>query len=311
MKRTLSFISLFASMAATMAQCVPNSGFTGSGVAFLPSEPIQVYSCAECGDQEVVISLQTFADTVLTIELQPGNPLDITVFADQFRLDTIEGLPAGLTYTTDAAFNSTYDPVEFPFGYWPNGGDTVVGFTEALGCITVSGDAASWTAAIGGGPNNDGIYPLTIFLDARAAGFIPAELTNYVAPGTWLAEMGVLLEAFGDTNFTTNGIRYEGETLEVIASGVGIQNRNESSIRVDVFPNPSNGTVTFAIQAARSESGTIQLMNSLGEVVRTVKMNLQSGENRTSLDLTTLAKGHYAYRLIGADSVLSGTVVIN
>lgn len=311
MKRTLSILTIVAASYNAMAQCVPNSTFTGSGVAFLPSEPIPVYTCSGCEDQEVVVNLRTFADTVLTIELQPGNPLDITVFADQFRLDTIEGLPAGLTYTTDAAFNSTYDPVDFPFGYWPNGGDTVIGFTETNGCITISGDAASWTAAIGGGPNNDGIFPLTIFLDARAADFIPAELANYVPPGTWLADMGPLLEAFGDTNFTTNGIRYQGATLEVIASGVGINETASEDALVSVYPNPSTGFVGLDIRSNKAELATIQIVNSLGALVRTESINLAVGGNRTSIDLSSVAKGCYSFVVLRADSVESGMLIMN
>ena len=96
---------LFTSLAAVIlaagvahSQCTPETEFVGTGLTFSPEELAPVFTCVGCGDQTRVISIQTFADTTLSVELAPGNPaLDVQVFADFFRLDSIAGLPEGLT----------------------------------------------------------------------------------------------------------------------------------------------------------------------------------------------------------------------
>lgn len=293
MRRFLFTLLMVGAGASVLAQCIPSEEFTGSGMDFIPLQPDPIYACAECADHEVVISLRTFTDTMLTIELSPGNPSDITVFADHFRLDSIAGLPAGLTYTTDAAFDTTYDEQDFPFGYWFNGGDTAVGLTSTTGCITISGSAADWSSAAGGGPANDGIYPLTLYIDARVAGFDPSALTSFVAPGTWLTEMGPLLSAFGDTNFTESGIRYDTVSLDIRPSALGIDESAAPQEHVSIFPNPMQEHATVKFNAQGSADAEVVLTNILGKTVLRKQVTAQKGVNTISLSSSGLATGVY------------------
>ena len=295
MKRTL--LTLTAIAASTMfaaAQCVPESDFSG-GTLELSNSPLEpVYACMGCGDHVRTISVQTFADTTLSVEIQPGNPpLDVTVFADFFRLDSIGGLPDGLTYTTDAAFDTTYDAVENPFGYWINPGDTATGFSNTIGCISIEGTAADWTNAIGGGPNNDGVYPLTIYIDARAADFIPVDIAGVVGYNTWLTDMGILLDAFGDPNFTTNGIKLTGKSLTVVQSGVGIE-EVESVSNFKLSPNPASGLTTMSLDlTSESQSAFLTVTSVDGRTVLSESLNLNTGSNRHELEVSKLESGVY------------------
>ena len=93
-KLLLSVLAPFTVLAA-FAQCVPISEFGGSGLELSPAQLEPIYACNECDDYEVVISVQTLADTILSVELAPGNPpLDVEVFIDFVRLDSVAGLPA-------------------------------------------------------------------------------------------------------------------------------------------------------------------------------------------------------------------------
>jgi hypothetical protein len=299
MKKTL--LSILAPFAATlaMAHCVPTEDFFGTGLQLSPIELEPIFACTECGDFEVVISIQTFADTTLSVELAPENPpLDVTVLTDFFRLDSIGGLPVGLTYTTDAAFDTTYDAITNPFGYWINMGDTATGFENTSGCITIAGTAADWTAATGGGPNNDGLYPLTVFVDSRAASFDPLAIGDVTGFNVWLTEMGALLDAFGDPNFTPNGIKLEGLVLDVRASGVGIEQVTSFVLEVSNYPNPfsENTTISFDL-VSDVEEMTLGVYNVFGTRVHAENLNPTVGENTVLFDATGLSSGVYFYSL--------------
>jgi hypothetical protein len=253
-----------------------------------------VYACMDCGDHTRTISVQTFADTTLSVEIQPGNPpLDVTVLADFFRLDSIGGLPEGLTYTTDAAYDTTYDAIENPFGYWINPGDTATGFSNTIGCISIEGTAADWTNAIGGGPNNDGVYPLTVYIDARAADFIPVDIAGVVGYNTWLTDMGILLDAFGDPNFTVNGIKLVGQSLTVVQSGVGVEEVKSVS-EFSLMPNPASNSTTLSLNVNESnELANVMVRSVDGKLVHSDQINLVTGKNRFDIDLTNMVSGIY------------------
>ena len=294
MKRTLLTILAATSTLIAAAQCLPENDFS-TGTFELSNAPIDpVYACTDCGSHVRTISVQTFSDTTLSVEIQPGNPpLDVTVFADFFRLDSIGGLPDGLIYATDASFDTTYDAVENPFGYWINPGDTATGFSNTIGCISIGGNAADWTNAIGGGPNNDGVYPLTIYIDARAADFIPVDIAGVVGYNTWLTDMGILLDAFGDPNFTLNGIKLTGKSLTVIQSGVGVE-EVESISNLSLMPNPASNSTSLTLDLnGENELANLMMSSIDGKLVHTDQIRLTTGNNRYEIDLTKLESGIY------------------
>lgn len=277
-----------------LGQCVPENDFS-TGTLELSNSPIDpVYACTDCGSHVRTISVQTFADTTLSVEIQPGQPpLDVTVFADFFRLDSIGGLPEGLIYSTNASFDTTYDAVENPYGYWINPGDTVSGFSNTIGCISIGGNAADWTNAIGGGPNNDGVYPLTIYIDARAAGFNPPAIADVVGLNTWLTDMGFLLDAFGDPNFTVNGIKLTGQSITVVESGVGV---NEAEILTGFSMSPNPATETTSIQFELTEAADnaiVRLISVDGRVVLNQTKDLAQGRTSMQYNLTSYESGVY------------------
>lgn len=312
MKKIMVSIGLFLlAMGAVLAQCTPDQEFNGTGLTFAPNQLAPVYTCAGCGDQVRVISIQTFTDTTLSVELAPGNPpLDVQVFADFFRLDSIAGLPEGLTYTTDAAFDTTFDAVENPFGYWINPGDTTNGFENTTGCVSIEGAEADWNAAIGGGPNNDGVYPLTLFIDARAANFDPAAIGGVVGFNTWLTEMGSLLDAFGDPNFTVNGIRLMGPELVVTESGVGINEANRTISDFRVYPNPLTDESVLSFQSREAGIGTLQIVDVTGKLLISESVTVQMHQNQIKLGSIQLEQGVYLASLSMPHGTVSTTFVV-
>lgn len=298
MKKTLLSFLFPMAVATAFGQCVPTTDFVGTGLQLAPTQLEPIFACNDCDDYEVIISVQTFADTVLSVELAPGNPpLDVTVFADRFRLDSIGGLPSGLTYTTDAAFDTTYDAVMNPFGYWINPGDTANGFENTSGCISINGTAADWTAAAGGGPNNDGLYPLSVFVDARAANFAPAAIGGITGFNVWLTEMGFLLDAFGDPNFTPNGIKLEGLVLDVRSSGLGLNDEEFAFGSVSNYPNPFTGNTTITYSVKDASNLTLEVFNVLGERIYSKSLVASVGANTIEFSSEGLSSGIYFYSI--------------
>ena len=307
MKTILLSLAAIFSGVSLMAQCVPTTGLTGSGFAFTSTQLEPVYACTGCGDQERVISFKTFVDTTLSIVIGTNPPLDVTVVADYFRIDSIGGLPTGLTFNTDVAFDTTYDAIENPYGYWINAGDTAAGFTSTTGCISIAGDANAWTAAIGGGPNNDGVFPLAIYMDVRAVDFVPSAIGGIVGYNTWLSDMGTLLPAFGDPNFTTNGIQYAGPSLQVVSSGVGINDQAVGNFgEVKNHPNPFSGNTVVSFEMKKAVANLeFTVYNVLGAIVYSKDLNPTTGVNRINFSSVNLPSGVYVYTLSDGNSIVT------
>ena len=86
----------------------------------------------------------------------------------------------------------------------------------------------------------------------------------------------------------------------LICSGI-----NTSSLQtgVSIFPNPSNGNITVGIGLAKDEHLQLNVMNTLGQTVISQEHELQSGDNKLSLDLSTYAKGIYYLQIKTATDV--------
>ena len=74
---------------------------------------------------------------------------------------------------------------------------------------------------------------------------------------------------------------------------------------VNVYPNPSSGKFTFAIDSKKGTNMTMQVMNSMGQVVTVNETYLTVGSNKTQLDLSSLSDGLYFVNLRAGDEVKS------
>lgn len=61
----------------------------------------------------------------------------------------------------------------------------------------------------------------------------------------------------------------------------------------DIYPNPANNEVNLNITAANASSSTIKITNTLGQIVMTKEVSLNSGSNKIQLDTKALASGIY------------------
>ncbi|MCF8275365.1 MAG: T9SS type A sorting domain-containing protein [Flavobacteriales bacterium] len=153
MKHILLSFSALLIAASSWAQCTIDPQYANAAPGLYPQGPLGP-SCDLIAQKTIVSLTDTLIDTgVLGV---------LTAYIDQLKVDSVYGLPAGLDLHTDI---ETAAP-PYNWGTYVNQG-TVPNQTSATGCAYIAGSQGAWDAAIGGGPNNDGEYPLVFVIDAR------------------------------------------------------------------------------------------------------------------------------------------------
>lgn len=203
MKQIASTILLLSlSLHIALAQCNPDPTYLNDTLGF--------YGNTQCSASTFTFSSVT--DMMGEIEFLPGNPTTFTYFFDAFRIESLQGVPAGLAINTDVMASADIDG---PYGYWYNGGN-VPNQSPIVGCLSFSGDANLIASLSTGGPNNDGIYPILVNLDVRIEGTQP-DLSAVIQNGSWWsalpASLGggywtyeLLLNVNGGSSITTSSL---------------------------------------------------------------------------------------------------------
>jgi hypothetical protein len=202
--KKLYFVSILALASFSAgAQCVINqSVFSGpTDYRILPDTVTGIPSAYVGTPYSTDLQFHVAPDTVTPLGTFP---------IDQIQIDSIVGIPAGFTYSTN--------PVN---GTFPGG---------SYGCANFTGQATAGQE--GGGPNSDGVYPVIIYFTATVSVFstptqFPATKTGYklhiMAANT--------VPSLSNVNFTVS------------------QNApNPSDKSADfLFTNPTNGNVQFTL----------------------------------------------------------------
>jgi hypothetical protein len=175
MKKHLLFAALLISGGAFAQTCTVDSQFASEGPGLYPEGPLGP-SC-ELIAAKTIVSL---TDTAMANPLAAGTTF--LMYISQMKVLGVTGLPAGLELHTDVEV----DPANGDWGIWINSGPSH-NQTSALGCAYVAGTQVDWDAAIGGGPLNDGVYPLEFSIDAKTDGSDNATINLFIPSGTWVS----------------------------------------------------------------------------------------------------------------------------
>jgi hypothetical protein len=291
MKKTL--LSIFAaslfSVTASFGQCSPDPAYANSDFGLFPAVIPFVQACEGCGDAIRFVDFVTFTDTVIT-----GIPIvgTVTIHIDAFKITTVDGVPAGLTIGSDVDADST---AEAPYGMWLNGG-TTPNQTGVQGCVYISGSEATWMGLLGGGPNSDGIYPLTINVDARIGETVP-DASVIVPNGAWLSSV--------DTSLGGGEFVVDDYYLEVVAGSVGIRGYNQEQFSIlENYPNPVEGITSIRFNAPIAMNNlTFSVYSILGNEVFSEQVSAKYGMNKFEFDASNLSSGMYIYSLSDGTSV--------
>lgn len=81
----------------------------------------------------------------------------------------------------------------------------------------------------------------------------------------------------------------------------GVDEAVSNTFSLDVFPNPSSGKINLSYVVANHEAVTVQLLNSIGQVLNEVNnQNVLTGLNELSFDTNRLSTGIYFIRIASA-----------
>jgi Secretion system C-terminal sorting domain len=99
-------------------------------------------------------------------------------------------------------------------------------------------------------------------------------------------------------SFTINQTQTQVSALSTIA--VGIKENDLNNIIFKAYPNPASNQINIHYVLTQTESYTIDVLNTLGQIVKTVsKPNLQPGMYNETIDITGLNAGIYTVKVNG------------
>lgn len=277
MKKTLfTFFASALLSAGAYAQCTVDPNNTD----FFNPSPDSV----PCATQGVAYdeTLQMFIPA--SIDLQdyvPTLPIPYTLNVDSVVLNTITGLPAGLTWSST------------PSGTVFTGGTNLCGRTQGTTNATV------------------GIYPIAF------EGIIYLSGTPFqgVFDGDTSISVALLIESqYGQSTFDLQVIapgRLCGDTTTIIdTTTVGIRSINadlEAAVRV--MPNPSNGIFNVKINTEKELSGQILVTDLVGKQVYVQQVN-STGNYNASINLNQLSKGIYTLQVRTSNGYTAKSIAI-
>jgi thiol-disulfide isomerase/thioredoxin len=92
---------------------------------------------------------------------------------------------------------------------------------------------------------------------------------------------------------------------------VGINETNATVSSMEVFPNPASENVQLNYELTKNSDVTLNLVNTLGQSVRTIAMGeIAAGKQTATVPVADLKAGVYFIQLTTAEGVISRRVVI-
>lgn len=84
---------------------------------------------------------------------------------------------------------------------------------------------------------------------------------------------------------------------------IGLSKNNESLSNVSLFPSIVETTANLSITAKATEEATINVLNSIGQIVKTESVQLQAGKNSFNNNYSELTSGIYFISVSTANSI--------
>ncbi len=98
-------------------------------------------------------------------------------------------------------------------------------------------------------------------------------------------------------------------TYTLMTTGVSENSQNSASNSV-IYPNPASNNAVLAIDMRDNSAVDVVVMNALGQVVKTTKVNAQTGSNKINIDLNGLASGIYMVNVKVANATSTKKLIV-
>lgn len=119
---------------------------------------------------------------------------------------------------------------------------------------------------------------------------------------------------FNSINYPSSGLKNSMDTVHVTTDGDPTSIVDVSVLAakpLNIFPNPSGGTVSFEYQFVGGSNTTVSVLDMFGRVVMHKDMSNVHGFQKTDLDLNQLPNNVYYLRLQSGNEVYSGKFLLN
>ena len=94
--------------------------------------------------------------------------------------------------------------------------------------------------------------------------------------------------------YSCAGMEFDRGTIVTPTVITGVAENNVNSVNNSyIYPNPTNGNAVVSVYLANSSKVQLQVMNTIGQVVKTAAVQGQAGANTINIDLGGLASGIY------------------
>lgn len=293
MKKTL--LTLFAGVliaGSASAQCTPDPQYaTASGNFFPDSAQFIDNNQANTGmAYEAVIDIKTITDTVVT-----AAGFTVVAYIDAFKVHAVLGAPDGFGFTGGGTTFEAADPRP-DFGQssvdstWWNVYGTANDPTTlqvVQGCLQITADAASVTAAA---PTNGDLftdYPVTVLVDARVASTDPP-VPFLIQNGTWLSDPAIAALA-GPLPVDDYVLRVNATTSISEVLNPNVFEAHQS------YPNPAVDEAIITFTNPRVEEVELKIFNMLGAIVHQQTITSESGVNDIKVNTGRMSSGLYIY----------------
>ncbi len=261
MKSIIFTLLLVATSLVALAQCTPLSSTVNSGLSYANNE-VPCFEKDSFGSYTVYF--KNFGDNVEAV--------GTTVNIDSIIVDSVGGLPCGVTWTTNKAAQ----------------GHKFV--REELGCFQVSGTPT----------DGEGVYEGVLYIIAYVNNQ-PNPLPRQ--PSTLFQNTRIVVKVVLD------GASCATETDTVLSTcSTPFTGINSVTSNVSAFgnnPNPFSSFTNIQFTAQNSAVYTLKVVNMLGAVVYTEQVAAEPGNNIIRMERNNLPAGVYVY------SISNGTHSIN
>ncbi|MBX2979635.1 MAG: T9SS type A sorting domain-containing protein [Flavobacteriales bacterium] len=230
------------------------------------------------------------------------SPVDIALYRNGGMLD--------VTVRPSADFNGIFSAVVFTIKWDGSTGATLGQLTQQEAVADVMNIRRS------GGVREQGSLKYQVY---AGFGMTPMTATPWVAgkeyviasiPYTGKADFELVNDAF--THEPTNNADYFVSLGGVDRTGIiykGLASADEDN-GVSVLPNPNNGQFTFTFNNLDAVDTTVELVNSLGQIVFTDQVTALKGTYRRDMNVSGMGAGAYFLKIRrGEDTSVTKVVV--
>jgi hypothetical protein len=281
-----------ASSGISNAQCTPDPIYADSSFNIWPDTSVNL-PCAfadNAGGYEAVINLKTLADTTINVT----GFGDITAYISAFRVNSVNGLPAGFSY----ASNQTP---------WNNGG-TSPNFTSVQGCMAVLANQTALQTIIASNPNGAD-FPLIVTVDAKIS-TTNNTFANFVLANKWLSEVTTIPGV--------QPIPVSGYVIKVRPSASGgclpLATIDLQSTSFDVqgnFPNPFTGSTEIRFTNANRSDVEFEVRNMVGKQILNRTIKAERGQNNISFNADKFIPGIYFYTINDGKKSITRKMIVS